>query len=200
MFASLSWRARPKLAITDDGLVHPRLVAHTGAAAQRYQAHSHHRVPPHRPARCACSRSTPSTTGCWSSPDGIWVPTRWTSRCADCCRLCRPAGKPLQATVIDSIDHRIGRPVTAVGRGGGDRVDDLLRLGVDDLAEDGVLAVQVRRLADGDEELRAVGARAPRWPSPAGTACRTAARGGTRRRTRSRGRRGRCRSGRRPGS
>ena len=53
---------------------------------------------------------------------------------------------------------------------------------------------------DGHEELRAVGARARRWPSPAGTACRRPGRGGTRRRTRSPGRPCRCPAGRRPGS
>jgi len=43
---------------------------------------------------------------------------------------------------------------------GRDRVDDLLRLVVGDLAEDRVLAVQMRGRHDGDEELRAVGAAA----------------------------------------
>ena len=139
--------------------------------------------------------------------DRLLVFTRWdlgTDPLEVSTRLLLPASRPPLAPSSgdgDRLDHhRLGRPVTAVGGGGGDGVDDLLRLGVDDLAEDGVLAVQVRRLADGDEELRAVGARAPRWPSPAGRACRTAAPGGTRRRTRIPGHRGRCRSGHRPGS
>ena len=99
------------------------------------------------------------------------------------------------------VDHDVlDRAVHAAGRCRGDPVDDLAAAAVGDLAEDGVLAVQVRRRADGDEELRAVGARGRRWPSPAGRAGRTAARGGTRRRTGSRGRRCRCPAGHRPGS
>src|SRR5690242_7225147 len=54
----------------------------------------------------------------------------------------------------DRLDnHRIGRPVAAVGGRGGDGVDDLLRLRIDNLTEDRVPTVQVRRLADRDEEL-----------------------------------------------
>src|SRR5699024_11710378 len=61
----------------------------------------------------------------------------------------------------DGLDHdRVDRAVHAVGGGGGDRVDDLLGLRVNDLTEDGVAVVQVRGRAHGDEELGAVGARA----------------------------------------
>src|SRR5690606_8409355 len=61
----------------------------------------------------------------------------------------------------DAVDHDVvDRAIAAVGGGGRDRVDDLLGLGVDDLTEDGVATVEVWGRADGDEELRAVGARA----------------------------------------
>ena len=46
--------------------------------------------------------------------------------------------------------------VLRADRGLGDRLHDVVAVG--HLSEDRVLAVQVRRLADGDEELRAVGA------------------------------------------
>ena len=65
-----------------------------------------------------------------------------------------------RSTTTDSMTtSSTGRSMRA-GRGGGDRVDDLAAGAVGDLAEDRVLAVEVRRRADGDEELRAVGAGA----------------------------------------
>ena len=105
--------------------------------------------------------------------------------------VARSAALHLDGLDDDVLDGRSLRPVGDLR----DRVDDVAAGLVGHLAEDRVLAVQVRRRADGDEELRAVGARARRWPSPAGRAGRTPARGGTRRRTGSRGRRCRCPSG-----
>src|SRR6478735_3719810 len=55
-------------------------------------------------------------------------------------------------------DDVVDRLVTAVGRDPADLVDDLTARPVGDLAEDRVLAVEVRGGADGDEELGAVGA------------------------------------------
>jgi hypothetical protein len=74
-----------------------------------------------------------------------------------------PAPRRIQSGVLsldDDLvdDDRLERPVAGRGVGGGDRVDDLLRLVVGDLTEDRVLAVQVRGRHDGHEELRAVGA------------------------------------------
>src|SRR5215471_3516035 len=59
------------------------------------------------------------------------------------------------------LDHDV--PLRAVARRGRrvrDGVHDLLAVRVGDLAEDRVLAVQVRGRPDGDEELRSVGTRA----------------------------------------
>ena len=67
---------------------------------------------------------------------------------------CPALARRLSSGDGDGLDHDgFGRPVVAVGRGGGDAVHDLLRLGVDDLPEDGVATVEVRGLAHGDEEL-----------------------------------------------
>ena len=71
--------------------------------------------------------------------------------------LGQPVSAPRRST--DSMTTGSRRPVHRPGRRGGDRVDDRARVRVLDLAEDRVLAVQVRRRADRDEELRAVGAR-----------------------------------------
>src|SRR3954468_2008613 len=47
---------------------------------------------------------------------------------------------------IHALDHHVAdRPVTRCRTGGGDRVDDLARVVVGDLAEDRVLHVEVRR-------------------------------------------------------
>src|SRR6478735_628537 len=57
----------------------------------------------------------------------------------------------------DRLDHHVlDRAVARAGARGGDRVHDRAALVVQDLAEDRVLAVEVRRLGHGDEELRAV--------------------------------------------
>ncbi len=55
---------------------------------------------------------------------------------------------------LNGLDHdRVDRAVARAGRGGADRVDDVARGLVGDLTEDGVLEVQPRGRADGDEEL-----------------------------------------------
>jgi len=56
-------------------------------------------------------------------------------------------------------DHRIHRTITSPSSYLGDVVDDIPTGLVSHLAEDRVLAVEVRLRADGDEELRAVSAR-----------------------------------------
>ena len=62
---------------------------------------------------------------------------------------------------LDPLDDDLGqRPVRTVRGRGGDGVDDGARLGVGDLTEDGVPAVEVRGRRHGDEELRAVRAGA----------------------------------------
>ena len=62
--------------------------------------------------------------------------------------------------IVDRVDGDVGdRTVAGTGAGGADRVDHRPALGVGDLAEDGVLEVQVRGLGGGDEELAAVGVR-----------------------------------------
>src|SRR3546814_3721515 len=62
---------------------------------------------------------------------------------------------------LDRVDdHVLDRSVLTTGGGAADRVDDVARRLVGHLAEDRVPVVQVRGGAQGDEELRAVGARA----------------------------------------
>ncbi len=104
-------------------------------------------------------------------------------------------------SIGDRLDHDVvDRTVAAAGLGRGDRVDDVAGGLVGDLAEDRVLAVQVRRRPDGDEELRAVRAGPGVGHRQQVRAGRSSAPGGTRPRTGSRGRRCRCPAGRRPGS
>ena len=65
-----------------------------------------------------------------------------------------------RSTTTDSMTtSSTGRSIAPVGTVG-DLVDDRAAGAVGDLAEDRVPPVEVRRRADGDEELRAVGARA----------------------------------------
>ena len=93
-------------------------------------------------------------------------------------RSARPDGTPRSVLEVDALDDDlVQRPVRTVGGGGGDGVDHRAGLRVGHLTEDGVPPVEVRGRADGDEELGAVGARARRWPWPAGTAGRTCSSG-----------------------
>ena len=74
-FASLSWRARPKLAISDDGLV-IRGWSRTNLL-QRGDIKIIRITEFRRLARkVRLSRSTRPMIGCWSSPAGIWAQTR----------------------------------------------------------------------------------------------------------------------------
>src|SRR5690606_20591277 len=71
----------------------------------------------------------------------------------------RPGGgSALDGDRLD--DDRVDRLVHRAGGGGADGVHDLTAGLVGDLAEDRVLAVEPRGGVEGDEELRAVGARA----------------------------------------
>ena len=167
VFAGASWRARPKLAITTDGLVvrgwlrtqlfrrdaieiirisefrrHARRVRLLGDRnRQRGTAHPVPLGPGHRPVgrtgRPHRGRVTPALGRARQLRFG---PSRVPHH--------------LGSGDSDRLDgDRVGRPVAAVGGRRGDRVDDALRVGVDDLAEDRVFPVQVWRRADGDEEL-----------------------------------------------
>ena len=116
---------------------------------------------------------------------------------------CRSRAVAGQSSIVDALDDDglDGRSMRA-GRHGGDRVDDVAARAVGDLAEDRVLAVSYGVGADGDEELRAVGALAAAGVGHGEQVglVEAAARGGSRRRTCSPGRRCRCRAGSRPGS
>ena len=98
----------------------------------------------------------------------------------------------------DLLDDDVGvRLVARAALDAGDLGDQRQRLAQ---AEDRVAAGEVLGRPLGDEELRAVGAPARRWPWPAGPACRTSARARTRPRSGSPGCRCRCPADRRPGS
>jgi Bacterial PH domain len=74
VFASVSWRARPKLAISDDGLV---IRGWAGTKLLRRSDIKLIRITEFRRiARKVRLLEIDTTIGCWSSPDGIWAPTR----------------------------------------------------------------------------------------------------------------------------
>src|SRR3954447_4540972 len=119
-----------------------------------------------RPGSCTPDRSA-GCSGCrrcrWAGPGGDsskrtpsppplarsgWAPGRGLRR------RCASAALHLDG-LDDDVVHGL---VVAAGRHLGDGVDDIAAALVGHLTEDGVFAVQVRRGADGDEELRAVGA------------------------------------------
>ena len=164
VFAGASWRARPKLAITTDGLVVRGWLRTQLLRRDVIEIIRIIRVPSARP------QSAP--TGNRNRQRGTAHPVPLGPGRRPVGRAGRPhrgglrrlsiASAALAAARVrivpsgdgDRLDgDRVGRPVAAVGGRRGDGVDDPLRVGVDDLAEDRVFPVQVWRRADGDEEL-----------------------------------------------
>ena len=94
-------------------------------------------------------------------PVGVAVADRWGVR--DAPGAARPSdrrgGHPRSISTVSMTTGSTGRSPGPVG-GGADGVDDVAALLVGDLTEDGVLVGQPAGGRGGDEELRAVGARA----------------------------------------
>ncbi len=142
VFATMSWRARPKLAITENALVYHgwwRVRQLTPAEITRIRITEFRRIG--RKVRLLEIDTADSQLLVLSRWDLGTDPLHVLDALTDAGYAPGAGSRRRCLGDRDRLDDdRVGGPIAAVGRRGRDRVDDLLGLGVDDITEDRVAA------------------------------------------------------------